>query len=340
MALSEYTESMQQLERRLVRILVDQIERTVSDRPQQALELCEQLFRFASEAENELLIGDATYFRGKAYAVLRKHDLALSNFEQALLVFREQKAHERRSEVLNSIGAIHQMRKQRITAIRYYHSALQAAREAGVNEKQYKPLVNLAQIFQAEHNYEQALVFTRKALKLAEATGIEVQLAKVYLMAAKLSQIQGDVDQAYLSALSALERAEQEGSVTIYSSASYTLAITQIKRGNTREAERILTALISYQRKHDLRGSEAVSAIELVKIWFKTKQHRRAFELLIDQITNIRKNPDIYPPESFVIFKLVGDYCRFVQHDMEAANRYYTMYLHMTKGVWKTYLTD
>jgi tetratricopeptide (TPR) repeat protein len=331
---------MQQVEQRLVRILTEQIERTVVDRPQQAIELCEQLFRFASETRNDLLAGDATYYRGKAYAVLRKYDLALTNFEQALITFRAHKAHEKRSEVLNSIGAVHQIRRERIQAIRFYHGALQAAREAGVTDKQYKPLVNLAQIFQAEHNYAQALSFARKALKLAEATGIDEKLSKVHLMAAKLCQLTGDVDQSYLNALSALECAQREDSPSIYSSASHTLALAEIGRGNIKEAERILAALIEYQEKHGLRGAQAVSAIELVKIWFKTKKHGKAFDLLIDQIARIRKNPDIYPPESFVIFKLVGDYCRFVRNDMDAANRYYTMYLHMTKGVWKTYLTD
>ncbi|MGM0432277.1 MAG: tetratricopeptide repeat protein [Spirochaetota bacterium] len=331
---------MQQFERRLVRILQDQIERTIPNAPEQALELCEELYRFAAEQEEEPLEADVGYFKGKAYTALRKYELALANFEQALQVYRKHKRHAGRSQVLNSMGAVYQLKHERVTAIRHYHAALQAAREAGDAELQFKPLFNLAQVLQAQRNFPQALSFAEKAIKVARASEVQENLDRLYHMSAKLYEMAKDYDTAYKRALTAAEIAQQEDHVSLYASASHLLAMLEVARGNLPAAEKLFSALLDYQRSHALRSAESISAIELVKIWFKLRKHTQAFNLLIDQIGKIRKDPKAYPPESFVVFKLVGDYCRYVQNNMEAANRYYTMYLQLTRGVWKTYLTD
>lgn len=155
---------MQQIEKRLVRILKLQIERNLTQQPDQVLDLCEELLRFAVETDDALLYGEAVLYRGKAYLALKKIDIAGTNFEEALGLFKELGDHARVSLSLNALGAVSQLKADRPAAIRYYHAALQAAKQADSGIYLYKPLVNLAQIFFADHTYSKALMYAREAI--------------------------------------------------------------------------------------------------------------------------------------------------------------------------------
>jgi tetratricopeptide (TPR) repeat protein len=330
---------MQQIEKRLVRILKLQIERNLTQQPDQVLDLCEELLRFAVETDDSLLYGEAVLYRGKAYLALKKIDIAGTNFEEALGLFKELGDHARVSLSLNALGAVSQLKADRPAAIRYYHAALQAAKQADSGIYLYKPLVNLAQIFFANHTYSKALMYAREAIATSWQWEIDEPKSRLYHMAAKLYDETGDQEKARGFCIESIRYAEQEGSDSLYASSSMTLALLEVKIRNYAQAETLLKALLQYTQKHKLKNVESLCAIELVKLWFRRGNHAPAFTVLIDQVNKIRKELQLYSPQSYQVFKLIGDYCRFVKQDLDAANRYYRLYLTMTKGVWKRYLT-
>lgn len=330
---------MQQIEKRLIRILETQIERNLGNQPEQALDLCEELLRFSVEKDDAVLYGEAVLYRGKAYLSMKRPEMARTNFDEALTIFTEMQDDGKRSMTLNALGAVEQLQSNWNEAIKCYYLALQAAKQTKGGESLYKPLVNLAQLFMANHTYSKALMYAQQAIVIAERWNIDQPRARLYHMAAKLYEANDELNSARKHCIEAIRYAEAENEDTLYATSSMTLAQLEVKFENHIQAETLLRALMLYCEKRRLYTLEALSAVELVKLWFRRGNHKLAFTVLNKQILNMREHPGDYDPQCFQIFKLIGDYCRFIKQDIDAANRYYRLYLTLTRGVWKRYLT-
>ncbi len=331
---------MQDIEMPQERVLRFHIERALIEQPDRALSGSKELLALAQQKGDKVLYGEALLYMGKAYLALRQLPQAQQTFNQALEIFRFREDQEKVSTVLNALGAVAQMRKDVNGAIKLYHSSLKAAKASKNIPTVYKPLVNLALIYNANGSHDTALNYIKQAITVAERWDIEDPKSRLYHIAAKLYEEQKDIVRSRSSCIEAIRYAEKENNHLMYATASLTLAILEIKMNKLPQAEKLMKALLQYDQKHGLKNNEVLCSIELVKLWFRTGNRVAAFTLLKQQVRNVRKDPKKYSPQSYVIFKLLGDFCRFSLQDIDSANRYYKLYLSLTKGVWKRYLTD
>ncbi len=137
----------------------------------------------------------------------------------------------------------------------------------------------------------------------------------------------------------AARQALEHGDIRVYASAAYHEALFENRLGNTREAESILAALLQVCGQHDLPIEISLATVLLVQIRLKSGSSSGSLALLQEQVDLIRRNPSIYPPESFLVFKLLGDHCRYFLKDGSAADRYYALFRKMAGKSWEKLLT-
>ncbi len=331
---------MQDYEMPQERLLRFHIERALTEQPTRALSSSKELLALAQQNNDKGLYGEALIYMGKSYLVMKNLPQAEMIFKQALEIFKIRENQEQIAVVLNALGAVAQTRKDVNGAIKYYFSALKAAKASKNIPSVYKPLVNLALIYNANGSHDTALNYIKQAITVAERWNIEDPKSRIYHIAAKLYEEQKDIVKSRSSCIEAIRYAEKENNHLMYATASLTLATLEIKMNKLPQAEKLMKALLQYDQKHGLKNNEVLCSIELVKLWFRTGNRTAAFTLLKNQVRNVRKDPKKYSPQSYLIFKLLGDFCRFSLQDIDSANRYYKLYLNLTKGVWKRYLTD
>ncbi len=322
------------------RMLRFHIERDLKENPEMALAGSKDLLSQAQASGDRELYGAALEYMGKAYLGLKQLDLADRMFDESYKVFKFRENHEQMSSVLNARGAVWQMRKDKKKAISYYFASVQEARKSKNSAIAYKPLYNLALIYQSNGTFETALNYIKQAITVVERWNLEEPRSRIYHIAALLYEEQKDIVQSRVSCIEAIRYAEKENNYEMYATATLTLATLELKMNRGSQAEKLMKALLQYDQNHGLDNNEVLCSIELVKLWFQTGNNNAAFTLLQKQVKKVRGNPKHYSPKCYVIFKLVGDYCRFIEQDIDAANRYYRYYLSLTKGVWKNYLED
>ena len=127
--------------------------------------------------------------------------------------------------------------------------------------------------------------------------------------------------------------------IRAYASAAYNEALFENRLGNAGKAESILSGLLQVCGEHDLPIEISLATVLLVQMRLKAGSIAGSLALLQEQVDLIRRNPSIYPPESFLVFKLLGDHCRYFLEDGSAAERYYALFRKMAGKSWEKLLT-
>lgn len=277
---------------------------------------------------------------------------AITEYHQVLKKSRYTANYTYTAKTLSTLGAYFQVEGDYKAALRFLTAALHAARMSGIRKQLFSILTELGNIYEYLDDDDQSLACYELAVEQIEKIGKSennISDLPVCFVCNQIGSIYQKRDQkhcayswfkkAVLYAQNSISAGSKEAPQN-YATAAYQLACLDFALGDGALAETRLSGLLQFCGEHELPVSEALATIQLVRIRLKSGSASGSLPLLQEQVDKIRKSPNEYPPECYMVFKLIGDHCKYFLKDTSSAERFYALYRKMAGGVWKAYLTE
>lgn len=319
---------------------LSRIERYMKNDPERSLYFCRILADIGTSRNDAALCAKEKELRGKALLNLNMRKESYTVYKEALSWYSSNHDYAEISRILNIMGAIYQMEESPEQALTFYKNAVRYAKTAKRPELEFRPLFNIALVYIAGGNEQKALQQYQKAYYAVKDIPDTEDLGSVCISIATLYKKYKNYREAILWFGRAQEHAKAEDARQTFASATYGLSQVEVSLGSYTRAKKRLEALYTYSQRHELQVAEALTVILLSSIYFREKKIGPALKMLQDVLSKIRKAPKRYTQESYLVCKQLGDYHRFIKNDSETAEFYYAMYISLTKGTWKRYLTN
>jgi len=271
---------------------------------------------------------------------------AITEYHQVLKKSRNAANYIQTTETLRMIGAYFQVQGNYKSALRFFTAALHTARKSGSGKQLFKTLTDLGNIYDVLEDDDQSLSCYELAVEQVGDKSTDFPVSYVCMLIGSQYQKRDRTPCAYAwfkkSVMYAQSSMDANGADALqdFATAQYKLACIEFDLGNGPQAETRLSELLQFCNLQELPVSEALATIQLVGVRLKSGSTAGSLPLLQEQVDKIRRTPGIYPPECFMVFKLIGDHCKYFLKDTAAAERFYALYLKMAGGKWKTYLTE
>jgi len=271
---------------------------------------------------------------------------AITEYHHVLAKSRSTANYTQTAETLSAIGAYFQLIGNYESALRFFTGALNAAGKSGSNKQLFKPLTDLGNIYTVLEDEDKSLACYELAVEKAGQGSSDLPVSYVYTLIGSQYQKRNQIHCAYEWFEKAVRfakismDAENEEARQNYATAQYQLACLDFTLGHGAQAETRLGGLLQFCSQYELPVSEALATIQIVRVRLKSGSASGSLPLLQEQVDKIRRKPDLYPPECFMVFKLIGDHCKYFLKDNTSAERFYALYMKMAGGTWKTYLTE
>ncbi len=258
---------------------------------------------------------------------------AITEYHQVLKKSRNAANYMQTTETLRMIGAYFQVQVNYKSALRFFTAALHTARKSGSGKQLFKTLTDLGNIYDVLEDYDQSLSCYELAVEQAGEESSDLPVSYICTIIGSQYQKRDQIPCAYawfekasLYANNSMD-AKHEDAMQNYATAQYKLACLDYARGHGSQAETRLGELLQFCNLHELPVSEALATIQLVRVRLKSGSSAGSLPLLQEQVDKIRRAPGIYPPECFMVFKLIGDHCKYFLKDTAAAERFYALYI-------------
>jgi len=258
---------------------------------------------------------------------------AITEYHQVLKKSRNTANHIQKAETLSTIGTYFQVQGSYEAALRFFTAALHAARKSRNSKLIFKALTNLGNVNAVLGDEDQSLSCYELAVEQVgdKSTGFPVSyvctiIGSQYQKRDRTPCAYEWLKKAVMYAQSSMD-AQCVGALQDFATAQYKLACIEFDLGNGPQAETRLSGLLQFCSQHELLVSEALATIQLVRVRLKSGSAAGSLPLLQEQVDKIRKNPGMYPPECFMVFKLIGDHCKYFLKDTASAERFYALYM-------------
>lgn len=162
------------LNRRAEVYLAQDYYKQAKDAYDEARELREQANIAGNPQQAETYLG-----LGDVYLAKAQYDNAWDSYQQALTIYKNNKAGQGRT--LNRLGQWYEHQGQYPEAIGQYKQALDLSQEGDDRLEQSRILLNIARVLEIEGNFDQALSRYQQALFLFQRIGAPLREAEVYL---------------------------------------------------------------------------------------------------------------------------------------------------------------
>jgi tetratricopeptide (TPR) repeat protein len=280
------------------------------------------------DSANEVRMGIAADFMESGQT-----QKAITEYHQVLKKSRNTANFVQAADTLSTIGTYFQVQGSYGAAIRFHTAALHSAKKSGKNNLVFRSLTDLGNVYAVMKNEDQSLACYELAVRQAGGESSDLRVSYVCTLIGSQFQKRDQLTCAYnwfkkavKYASSAMKR-ESENARQDYATARYKLACLDFDLGNGPLAETGLSELLQFCSQHELLVSEALATIQLVRVRLKSGSAAGSLPLLQEQIDKLRKRPDLYPPECFMVFKLIGDHCKYFLKDTASAERFYALYI-------------
>jgi tetratricopeptide (TPR) repeat protein len=258
---------------------------------------------------------------------------AITEYHQVLKKSRNTANHSQKAEALSTIGSYFQVQGSYEAALRFLTAAFHSARKSRNSKLLFKTLTDLGNVYAVLENEDQSLSCYELAVEQAGDKSTEFQVSYVCTLIGSQYQKRSLApcahewfEKAVMYAQISMD-AQCAGALQDFAAAQYKLACIEFDLGNGPQAETILSGLLQFCSQHELLVSEALATIQLVRIRLKSGSSAGSLPLLQEQVDKIRRKPGMYPPECFMVFKLIGDHCKYFLKDTASAERFYALYI-------------
>jgi len=276
---------------------------------------------------------------GETHKAITEYHLVLKNSRNTI-------NYKQTAEILSTIGSYYQLGGNYKSAIRFFASALHTAKKSGNGKHLFKPLTDLGNMYAVLEDDDQSISCYELAVEQAGDESSDLPVSYICTLLGSQYQKRDQMPCAYtwfekaaMHADNSIE-AKHEDALQDFATAQYKLACLEFELGKGPQAETRLGELLQFCSLHELPVSEALATIQLVRVRLKSGSAAGSLPLLQEQVDKIRRTPGVYPPECFMVFKLIGDHCKYFLKDTASAERFYALYMKMSGGTWKTYLPE
>ena len=168
-------------------------------------ELCyKRCLDAASKGKNidKISHDDILFALSNIYYIWGRYDEALSNYQDLLNYYLQNKMEYEQALTLNNIGIIHQIKGEYDDALKFYEESLEIARKLGFQEDIAKSLGiakslnNIGRIHKIKGEYDKALEHYEESLEIARKIGDQQDIAKSLNNIGIIHQIKGEYDAA------------------------------------------------------------------------------------------------------------------------------------------------
>ncbi|MFT5779717.1 MAG: tetratricopeptide (TPR) repeat protein [Crocinitomicaceae bacterium] len=167
------------------------------DEYQEALEISKEVRQASRGGENEIILGVTYFISGLAYTNLEQPKMALNVYEHALKIYTDNGEMARTSEVLNSIGALHQELENFPKALEYYEKSLAIDDSLGNMANVAVSYANLAGIYAEMDDFEKSIEYYDKSIDIASNHGSLEMLMTTMMYFADIYYLDGKYKKAY-----------------------------------------------------------------------------------------------------------------------------------------------
>lgn len=151
--------------------VIDEIQKLLPRKPQDALECCLELRGIALEKRKVGLLAVEEGFRGRGYMAIDRIPEGKESLGKALGRYRQWKNFNNYSELINAVGADYLVLGSYSRARLWLTAAVRSSIETNTQDVLYKSVYNLARVEIKEGNLKEGKQYLEKSLEIAGARG-------------------------------------------------------------------------------------------------------------------------------------------------------------------------